>query len=102
MERMRSACILPMFPTLVCRSSMLCVLANICTVKPNTALDREARKRATTVYLVQRAVPMLPGLLCEQLCSLVPDVERLTFSCFFILDSEGNVLKKQIERSIIK
>ncbi|KAJ9098168.1 hypothetical protein QFC21_004497 [Naganishia friedmannii] len=71
-------------------------------VKPNTALDREARKRATTVYLVQRAVPMLPALLCEQLCSLVPGVERLTFSCFFIIDSDGNVLKKQFERSVIK
>ncbi len=71
-------------------------------VKPNTALDRDARKRATSVYLVQRAVPMLPPLLCEELCSLVPDVERLAFSVFFTMDSEGNMLGKRFERCIIK
>lgn len=41
-------------------------------IKPNTALDEEARRRGTSVYLVQRVVPMLPHLLCEQLCSLNP------------------------------
>ncbi|TXT09195.1 hypothetical protein VHUM_02669 [Vanrija humicola] len=71
-------------------------------VKANTALDRDARKRATSVYLVQRAVPMLPPLLSEQLCSLVPDVERLAFSAFFILDKDGNVLEKSYRRTIIK
>jgi protein SSD1 len=71
-------------------------------VKPNTALDRDARKRATSVYLVQRSVPMLPPLLAEQLCSLVPDVERLTFSAFFVIDKDGNVLEKSYKRSIIK
>jgi exoribonuclease R len=45
-------------------------------VKPNNTLDRDARKRATTVYLVQKSVPMLPPLLCEELCSLNPGVER--------------------------
>jgi len=70
-------------------------------VKPNTALDRDARKRATSVYLVQRAVPMLPPLLCEELCSLVPDVERLTFSAFFKIDADGNVLSKEFQRCII-
>lgn len=71
-------------------------------VKPNTALDRDARKRATSVYLVQRSVPMLPPLLCEQLCSLVPDVDRLTFSAFFVIDKDGNVLEKSFRRSVIK
>lgn len=71
-------------------------------VKTNTALDRDARKRATSVYLVQRAVPMLPPLLCEQLCSLVPDVERLAFSAMFVIDKEGNVLEKSFRRSIVK
>jgi protein SSD1 len=71
-------------------------------VKPNTALDRDARKRATSVYMVQRAVPMLPPLLSEELCSLVPDVERLTFSAFFIMNPEGHVVSKKFERCIIK
>lgn len=71
-------------------------------VKPNNALDRDARKKATSVYLVQRAVPMLPPLLSEQLCSLVPGVDRLAFSCYFKLDKEGNVLSKTFEKSIIK
>jgi protein SSD1 len=71
-------------------------------VRPNTALDRDARKRATSVYLVQRAVPMLPPLLSEQLCSLVPGVERLTFSAFFTLDPEGNILSKTFSKTIIK
>lgn len=71
-------------------------------VKPNTALDRDARKRATTVYLVQRAVPMLPPALSEQLCSLVPGQERLTFSVIFTTTAEGKVTKKWFGRTIIK
>ncbi|KAG2367320.1 hypothetical protein BDR07DRAFT_1393656 [Suillus spraguei] len=51
-------------------------------VKPNTALDRDARKRATSVYLVQRAVPMLPPTISEEACSLNPGVERLAFSAW--------------------
>ena len=50
-------------------------------LRPNTALDAEARERATSVYLVQRVVPMLPSTLCEDLCSLNPNVDRLAFSC---------------------
>ncbi|OCF35764.1 hypothetical protein I316_02256 [Kwoniella heveanensis BCC8398] len=71
-------------------------------VKANTAMDREARKRATSVYLVQRAVPMLPPQLSEELCSLVPDVERLTFSATFTFDQEGNVVDKKFARTIIR
>lgn len=71
-------------------------------VKTNTALDREARKRAISVYLVQRAVPMLPPQLCEELCSLVPGEERLAFTASFKLDSEANVLEKSFSRTIIK
>ncbi|WVR09339.1 hypothetical protein IAU60_006405 [Kwoniella sp. DSM 27419] len=71
-------------------------------VKANTAIDREARKRATSVYLVQRAVPMLPPQLSEELCSLVPHVERLTFSAMFTFDKEGNVLDKKFAKTIIK
>ena len=71
-------------------------------VKTNTQLDREARKRATSVYLVQRVVPMFPPLLSEDLCSLIPDYERLTFSAIFTVDEEGNVLQKKFAKTIVK
>ncbi|KAI0268262.1 RNB-domain-containing protein [Gloeopeniophorella convolvens] len=71
-------------------------------VKPNTALDRDARKRATSVYLVQRAVPMLPPALSEELCSLVPGQERLAFSVVLTLTKEAKVIKKWFGKTIIK
>lgn len=71
-------------------------------VKPNTALDRDARKRATSVYLVQRAVPMLPPMLSEQLCSLLPGQERLAFSVVFTMTKEAKVVKKWFGKTIIK
>lgn len=71
-------------------------------VKPNTALDRDARKRATSVYLVQRAVPMLPPTLSEEVCSLVPGVERLAFSALFTMTTEGKVVNKWFGKTIIK
>lgn len=71
-------------------------------VKPNTALDRDARKRATSVYLTQRCVPMLPPALSEQLCSLVPGEERLTCSVIFTFNKEGKVLNKWFGKTIIK
>ena len=71
-------------------------------VKSNTAMDRDARKRATSVYLVQRTVPMLPPQLSEELCSLQPDVDRLAFSATFVFDKEANLLDKSFDRSIIK
>ena len=71
-------------------------------VKPHTPLDREARKRATSVYLVQRAVPMLPPQLSEELCSLVPGEERLAFTALFKFDADANVTEKSFSRTIIK
>ncbi|KAG6334146.1 hypothetical protein ID866_4934 [Astraeus odoratus] len=71
-------------------------------VKPNTALDRDARKRATTVYLVQRTVPMLPPTLSEEVCSLACGVERLAFSTIFTMSKDGKVLNKWFGKSIIK
>ncbi|KZT12467.1 RNB-domain-containing protein [Laetiporus sulphureus 93-53] len=71
-------------------------------VKPNTALDRDARKRATSVYLVQRAVPMLPPALNEQLCSLVPGQERLAFSVIFTVNKDARVVKKWFGKTVIK
>ncbi|KAJ3416951.1 hypothetical protein HDV05_008009 [Chytridiales sp. JEL 0842] len=61
-------------------------------VTPGTALDTEARFRATTVYLVQKAIPMLPRLLCEELCSLNPGVDRLAFSVTWKMDSNANII----------
>lgn len=71
-------------------------------VKPNTALDRDARKRATSVYLVQRAVPMLPPALSEQLCSLVPGQDRLAFSIIFTMTNDAKVLKKWFGKTVIR
>lgn len=71
-------------------------------VKPNTALDRDARKRATSVYLVQRAVPMLPPALSEEICSLKPGKERLAFSATFTIADDGKVTNKRFEKTIIR
>ena len=71
-------------------------------VKPNSALDRDARKRATSVYLVQRAVPMLPPALSEQLCSLNPGQDRLAFSVIFTITPEAKVMQKWFGKTIIR
>jgi DIS3-like exonuclease 2 len=60
-------------------------------VPPDTPLDLEARYRATSVYLVQKVIPMLPRILCEQLCSLNPNVDRLAFSVVFVLTEDGDL-----------
>lgn len=71
-------------------------------VKLNSALDRDARKRCTTVYLVQRAYPMLPATLSESLCSLVPGVERLCFSAVFTMNKDARVIDSWFGKTIIK
>lgn len=71
-------------------------------VKPNTALDRDARKRATSVYLVQRVVPMLPPVLSEQLCSLLPGQDRLAFSVVFTMTKDAKIIKKWFGKTVIK
>lgn len=71
-------------------------------VKPNTALDRDAKKRATSVYLVQRAVPMLPPTLSEELCSLNLGKDRLAFSVIFTMTREAKVTKKWFGRTVIR
>jgi len=60
-------------------------------VKPSSALDKEAIERATSVYLVDRTIPMLPEILSTDLCSLKPDEDRLAVSAIFILDSNAQV-----------
>ncbi|KAF8314752.1 RNB-domain-containing protein [Clavulina sp. PMI_390] len=71
-------------------------------VKANTPLDRDARKRATTVYLVQRSVPMLPPALTEEICSLAPGQERLAFSVVFTMSEDARIIKKWFGRTVIK
>ena len=71
-------------------------------VKAGSALDKEAYKRATSVYVVDRVVPMLPQALSNNICSLNPKVERLTLSCIMDIDKTGKVLNYTLAPSIIK
>ena len=70
-------------------------------VEPETHLDREARKRGTTVHLGEKIIPMLPEIV-QNYCTLVPDVDRLTISVFLIFDEKGQVMESQIQPSIIR
>ncbi len=70
-------------------------------VKPGTALDTEAVLRATSVYLVDRTIPMLPEILSTDLCSLKPDEDRLAVSAVFTLDSEANILETWFGETVI-
>lgn len=70
-------------------------------VKPKSLLDQEAYERATSVYLVDRVVPMLPEKLSNLVCSLRPDEEKLCYSAVFEMDEEARVLKKWFGRTII-
>jgi ribonuclease R len=70
-------------------------------VRPGTALDAEARHRATSIYLVDRTIPMLPEVLSNNVCSLVPNEDRLTFAAVFILDRKGNIKDEWFGRTII-
>ena len=71
-------------------------------VRPGTALDREAYKRSTSVYLCDRVVPMLPEELCNGVCSLVPNEDRLAFSVFMTFDKNGEMVKREFAKSIIR
>ncbi len=70
-------------------------------VLDDTVIDLEARKRGTSVYLVDRVIPMLPERLSNDLCSLRPRVDRLTFSCVMKVDGRGNVHDYSIRPSVI-
>ncbi len=71
-------------------------------VKPKTSLDTEASLRATTTYLVQKAVPMLPSILCEDLCSLNPGVDRLAFSVEWTMTPDAEVMETWFGRTVIQ
>ena len=71
-------------------------------VKEGSVIDKEATKRATSVYLVDRNIPMLPERLCNFICSLRPDEEKLCYSAIFLLDDEANVKDYHIAHTVIK
>ena len=71
-------------------------------VRPGSVIDKEAQKRATSVYLVDRTIPMLPEYLSNGICSLRPNEEKLTFSAIFELDAKANVVNSRIGRTVIK
>lgn len=71
-------------------------------VRPGSAIDQEALSRGTSVYLVDRTIPMLPEKLCNNVCSLRPDEEKLTFSVVVEMDDDANIFNRWIGKTIIK
>ena len=71
-------------------------------VEPDTAIDREARLRGTSVYFPDRVVPMLPDKISNQLCSLNPHVDRLAMSVVMEIDSDGNIDGHSFHESVIR
>ena len=71
-------------------------------VREGTVIDKEAQRRATSVYLVDRTIPMLPERLCNQLCSLRPDEEKLAYSVIFQMDDKAEVKSSRIVHTVIR
>lgn len=71
-------------------------------VKEGSVIDKEAVKRATSVYLVDRTIPMLPERLCNFICSLRPDEEKLTYSVIFTMNEKAEVKDYRIRHTVIK
>jgi len=71
-------------------------------VKEKSNLDKEALKRATSVYLVDKVIPMLPKQLSNGVCSLNPNEDKLTLSVFMEIDRKGNVVNSSIEETVIR
>jgi RNAse R (EC 3.1.-.-) len=70
-------------------------------VRPGSLVDKEARERGTSVYLVDRTVPMLPEKLCNKLCSLRPHEDKLTFSTVFEMTPKAEIRSRWIGRTVI-
>ena len=71
-------------------------------VKENSIIDKEAQKRATSVYLVDRTIPMLPERLCNFICSLRPNEEKLCYSVIFVMDDEANIKQWHLAHTVIR
>lgn len=71
-------------------------------VHEDTVIDKEAQKRATSVYLVDRTIPMLPEHLCNGVCSLRPNEEKLTYSVIFEMNDQAEVLSSRVKHTVIK
>ena len=71
-------------------------------VKPSTILDKEAYNRATSIYLVDRVIPMLPEKLSNKVCSLRPNEDKLTFSAVFNFKKNGEIINSWFGRTIIR
>jgi ribonuclease R len=71
-------------------------------VTPDSALDREARRRGNSVYLPDRVIPMLPERLSNGVCSLNPDIDRLTFSAFIEFDKNGRMKTARFAQTVIR
>ncbi|KAA8498985.1 DIS3-like exonuclease 2 [Porphyridium purpureum] len=71
-------------------------------VKPNSQLDKDAALRSTSVYLVHTVIPMLPRVLCQELCSLNPAKDRLCFSVLLQMDAEGRIQSSWFGRTVIR
>lgn len=71
-------------------------------VTEGSIIDKEAQKRATSIYLVDRTIPMLPERLCNFICSLRPDEEKLTYSAVFNLDADANIKSWRLVHAVIR
>ena len=71
-------------------------------VKEGSIIDKEGYNRATSIYLVDRTIPMLPERLCNFICSLRPDEEKLCYSVIFVMDDEANIKKWHLAHTVIR
>lgn len=71
-------------------------------VTEGSIIDKEAQKRATSIYLVDRTIPMLPERLCNFICSLRPDEEKLAYSVIYLMDDHCNIKNYRIKHTVIK
>jgi ribonuclease R len=70
-------------------------------VRENTDLDKEAKERGTSIYLVDRTIPMLPEILSNDLCSLNPNEDKYAFSAVFVMDKEGKIKERWFGKTLI-